>query len=188
MCRTRRLLATPLAFAIFMMAMGVAHAAEKPAEGCPRRFDQMTTGLPTACLFVGRFNANCGGDAVALFAGDGTALVVSLSLGPPAPPLFIPAHVVSPTEGMLVRWRNDLDLGRDLTNGSVSLAADGASLRIKLADAALAAGNCRFDAFVGRFVGMVSAGAGVRSAAAQDDSTGSPHVLSVSAPAGAASR
>jgi hypothetical protein len=162
MRRCATLLACALG-ATLMTAIAAADAESIPA-GCPRRFDQMTTGLPTACLFVGRFSDHCGGDAVALFAGDGTALVVSLALGAPAPPLFIPAHVVSPTEGKLVRWRSDLDLNRDPGSGSVSLAADGETLHITLADTTVMAGDCRFDGFVGHFAGMVAAGGGVRSA------------------------
>jgi hypothetical protein len=128
---------------------------------CPRRFDAHTTGLPTACVFVGRYNAQCGGEAMALFAGDGTALVVSLAAPEAASPLFLPAQVVSATEGKLVLWHEQLDLARAQSAGKVRLENDGTRLRIAVSGGELYAGDCRFEEFVGRFAGMAEAGAGI---------------------------
>lgn len=158
-------LAVHIALAATLSLLGLAagtHAQETappaPGVGCERRFDQSTTGLPTACLFIGRYNAACGKEAVAIFAGDGTALVVGLAVSPKTPTLFVPAHVLSPTEGKLVRWRDDLELRTAPSAGTVTLDGDGRRLRVKLADPALQVGECRFDEFVGDFAGMVSAG------------------------------
>ena len=128
------------------------------AEECPRRFDQHTTDLPSACVFVGRYNATCGGEAMALFAGDGAALVVSLSAAPGGEPLFIPARVLSATDGKLVPWNDDLEHGTTPAAGTVRLEADGRRLRLRIADGELLAGGCPFEEFVGHFAGMLHAG------------------------------
>lgn len=125
---------------------------------CPRRFDTHTTGLPSACVFVGRYNPHCGGEAMALFAGDGTALVVSLAAPEAGSPLFLPAQVVSATEGKLVLWHGQLDLEKAASAGKVRLEGDGARLRIAISGGDLYAGECRFEEFVGRFAGMAEAG------------------------------
>ena len=139
-------------------ALAQASAGSASPAGCERRFDQSTTGLPTACLFIGHYNAACGKEAVAIFAGDGTALVVGLAISPKTPTLFVPARVESATEGKLVRWRDDLELRSAPSVGKVTLDGDGRQLRVKLADPALQVGECHFDEFVGDFVGMVPAG------------------------------
>ncbi len=150
------------AFTLLALSGGTAHgqtsAAPSDVTACERRFDQSTTGLPTACLFIGHYNAACGKEAVAIFAGDGTALVVGLAISPKTPTLFVPAHVLSPTEGKLVRWRDDLELRTAPSVGKVTLDGGGRQLRVKIADPALQVGDCRFDEFVGDFAGMVSAG------------------------------
>jgi hypothetical protein len=134
---------------------------------CPRRFDEQTTGLPSACMFVGRFAAGCGGDAVALFAGDGSAMVVSLSTPSAKGPLFLPAHVTSATEGKLVSWRGDLELATADAVGSVRLADDGQRLIVRIDGATVSADGCQMQEFVGHFAGMVQAGpeAGVQTIA-----------------------
>jgi hypothetical protein len=132
-------------------------AASDASAACVHRFDTSTTGLATACMFVGRYNASCGSDAIAIFAGDGTALVVALSIGPGTPTLFVPAQVVSPTEGKLVRWRPDLDLRAAPSLGHVALDDAGQRLRITLNGAPLQVGTCRFDEYIGEFAGMAPA-------------------------------
>jgi len=131
------------------------------AEGCPLRFDQLTTGLSQACMFVGRYNDTCGQKAVAIFAGDGVAMVVALAVGPDHPKLYLPAEVLSSTEGKLVRWRPDLELKTAASAGSVVLAPDGRSLRVavpaQVQQATAQAGGCAFAEYVGEFVGMASA-------------------------------
>jgi len=150
------------AFVPLLLSNGPAHAqasAAAPSTAtCERRFDQSTTGLPTACVFIGHYNTACGKEAVAIFAGDGTALVVGLAISPKTPTLFVPAHVLSPTQGKLVRWRDDLELRTAPSAGSVTLDGDGRQLRVKLADPAVQVGDCHFDEFVGDYVGMAPAG------------------------------
>ncbi len=148
--------AAPYVVALFLAVSAVI--AEAQSE-CPRRFDQQTTGMPSACVFVGRYNPTCGGEAFALFAGDGRALVVSLSASAAAAPLFMPAHVLSATEGKLVMWRSDIELDQAPNAGSVRLEDGGQHRRVRVASGKLLAAGCPFAAFVGRFVGMAVAGA-----------------------------
>jgi hypothetical protein len=144
--------------AVLLLLSEPCWAADQAAvpDGCPLRFDQMTTGLPQACLFVGRYNQECGQDAVAMFAGDGTALVVGVSVGPAMPTLFLPAKVLSGTEGKLVAWRQDLELRTASGAGQVALENGGRQLRI-LPGSVLQTSGCAFAEFVGQFAGMVSA-------------------------------
>jgi hypothetical protein len=112
-------------------------------------------------MFVGRYNAACGQqDVVALFAGDGVALVVALEAGEDRPQMFLPAQVLSSTEGKLVRWRPDLEFQEAPSAGSVTLTPDGRSLRVAVAPSVAPAsaqpGACPFDEYVGEFVGMAS--------------------------------
>jgi hypothetical protein len=143
--------------AIATLAMAASAAR---ADECPRRFDQLTTGLPDACVFVGRY-AGCGDEAVALFAGDGTALVVSLSSPATAAPLFIPAQALSATEGKVVLWTPDLELKRAAAVGSVRLEDGGRRLVLRLKNALPTAGGCTVQEFVGQYAGMATAGAPV---------------------------
>ena len=126
------------------------------ADECPRRFDQLTTGLPDACVFVGRYSS-CGDEAVALFAGDGTALVVSLSSPATAAPLFIPAQALSATEGKVVLWKPDLELKQAPAVGSVSLEDNGRRLVVRLKSALPTASGCAVQEFIGQFAGMATA-------------------------------
>jgi len=138
---------------LVVLSAGVARA-----EACRLRFDQSTTGLPTTCVFVGRVDPTCGGEVMALFAGDGRALVLSLTATSVSSPLFMPARVLSATEGRLVLWRDDLDLDIADSAGSVHLEAHGQRLRLRIAGGELAAGGCRFNEFVGHFRGLVASG------------------------------
>ena len=137
--------------------LALALAAPASAAQCGRRFDQLTTGLPDACVFVGSYDANCGREAVALFAGDGSALVVSLSPSPTSPPLFIAAQTLSPTEAKLVLWRPDLKLDQAPSVGSLRLEDNGSRLVLQLQPGLMSAGNCPLQEFVGRFAGMAAA-------------------------------
>jgi hypothetical protein len=143
--------------ALLPSSSGAAPEAATP-RGCPLRFDQATTGLPEACLFVGHYNQECGQEAAAMFAGDGTALVVGVSVNPGAPTLFLPAEVLSGTEGKLVKWRQDLQLRTAPGAGQVVLENAGQQLRITMPGAFLQASGCAFAEYVGHFAGMVSAG------------------------------
>ena len=136
------------------------------AGECARRFDQQTTGLPDACVFVGRYNTDCGDEAVALFAGDGTALVVSLSASGTSAPLFLPAQALSATEGKVVVWRSDLQFDTAPAVGSVHLEDNGGRLVVKLKPGMVSAGGCPLNEFVGRFAGMAAAGQGAPAAPA----------------------
>jgi len=113
-------------------------------------------------MFVGRYNETCGEEAVAIFAGDGVALVIALATSPAQTKLFLPAQVVSATEGRLVRWHQDLNFKTAASAGRVKLDDEGQSLRVSVPvslrnASAPADGGCPFVEFVGRFVGMASA-------------------------------
>ncbi|MEO8603516.1 MAG: hypothetical protein ABI629_13145 [bacterium] len=133
--------------------------AASALEQCPLRFDELTTGLPSACLFVGEFDSDCGGPAMAVFAGDGDAMVVSLVAPSTGQPVFIPAHVISATDGKLVRWQPDLQLAAAPSVGTVRLEGGGEQLRLRLSAGGVVAGTCTVREFVGRYVGMAPDGA-----------------------------
>lgn len=152
------------ASALLMTAISAAGALPARGDECPRRFDEATTGLPSACVFVGRYNPHCGEEAVAVFAGDGTALVVSLSASSTSAPLFIAADVLSATEGKLVFWHPDLQLRDEQSAGSVRLEDGGQQLRLRVAGGELSAAGCPFEEFVGRFAGMAAAAPPVQAA------------------------
>ena len=128
--------------------------------GCPLRFDAVTVGMPRTCLFVGRYNPDCGGEAVAVFAGDGKSVVVGLTLAEAKPVVYLPGRVESGTEGTVVRWRPDLQLREAEGAGRLTLERDGETLRVRLIGQALQVGACPLREFVGRFVTMVDATGG----------------------------
>jgi hypothetical protein len=113
-------------------------------------------GVRVRCAGAG--GTECGDHAVAMFAGDGTAIVVLLSLSPAAPPLFLPAQVSSATAGKLVGWRRDLELRTAAGAGTVILDEAGRVLRVALSGVSLRVGRCLFEEYVGHFVGMIAAG------------------------------
>src|SRR5262245_46789658 len=79
-----------------------------PAAGCPLRFDQHSVGLPHTCLFVGRYNGSCGGQALAIFAGNGKTVAVGLAFSSTGPTTYFAGDVVSRTEANLVIWQRSL--------------------------------------------------------------------------------
>jgi hypothetical protein len=152
MVRVRR--KTEWALIGLMVALTADAAA---AAECERRFDQSTDGMPDTCVFVGRYNPTCGSEAVAFFAGDGTAVVLSLAPSATAPPLFIAAQALSATEGKLVLWRSDLDIKQAPSVGSVHLESNGQRLVVRLDPGLANVGGCPIREFVGRFAGMAVA-------------------------------
>jgi hypothetical protein len=121
------------------------------------RFDANTVGLPTTCLFVGRYNSSCGQKAVAVFAGDGRAMVLGVALSQTSPVVYLPARTLSGTHGVIVRWRPDLHLDTADPEGSVSLEGDGQTLRVRMPAPAISIDGGAFSEFVGHFVDMVGA-------------------------------
>jgi hypothetical protein len=122
--------------------------------GCPLRFDQATSTLPTACVFVGSYNPECGGDAAAVFASDGVALAVILHFGGERSSLALPGAVFTGKEAKLVGWQEDLDLQTAPSLGRVVLDSDGRSLRVE-PTAPLRLGPCPITEYVGKFAGMI---------------------------------
>jgi hypothetical protein len=140
-----------------LVTAGQATAAsgQSKATTCPLRFNQPTTGLERTCLFVGRFN-NGGGELMAAFAGDGSAVVVAIARGDAKPLLFLPAVVDTPTTGTLQRWQEDIEPAAASVAGTVTLEDGGRRLRLR---AALPAGQAGPPAeYVGHFAAMVEAG------------------------------
>ena len=94
---------------------------------------------------------------MALFAGDGSALVVSLSPSPTSPPLFIAARTLSPTEGKLVFWRPDLELDHAPRSAACASRTTAVAWCSGSSRALMSAGDCPLQEFVGRFAGMAAA-------------------------------
>lgn len=150
------------------MVTGLIFGAASACAGqrCPLRFDAVTAGLPTACLFLGRYDPECGGQTVAVFAGDGKAIVVGLSMGEAQPVVYLPGRVESATEGTVVRWRPDLELREAEGAGVLTLEGEGGLLRLRLSGGALRVGSCTLREFVGDFAAMVDASPGTATASA----------------------
>lgn len=142
----------------FIIAVAIASGAQG-GEGCPLRFDAATVGLPSTCLFMGRYNPDCGGEAVAVFAGDGESVVVGLTVGVGKPVIYLPGRVESGTHGTVVRWSPNLRLRDAEGAGRLTLEGDGSTLRVHLDGSPLQVGACPLREFVGRFVTMVDPGA-----------------------------
>ena len=141
------------------MPAGAETAASSAAAAarCPLRFDANTIGLPQTCVFVGRYNSSCGSQAVAVFAGDGRAMVVGMMLSQASPVVYLPAHAISGTSGVIVRWRPDLHLDTAAHEGNVTLEHDGETLRVRMPAPAIDVDGCAFSEFVGHFVKMIGA-------------------------------
>lgn len=138
------------------VVLALMPCAASRADECARRFDQLTTGLPDACVFIGRVAGACGDEAVALFAGDGDALVVSLATPAAAVPFFLPAQALSATEGKLVLWRPDLDLARAASVGVVRLEGGGRRLVVRFTRPVPTPSGCPLSEFTGEFAGMTT--------------------------------
>lgn len=134
-----------------------APVAGQGARGCPLRFDRHTIGLQRTCLFVGRYSPTCGGNALGVFAGDGSILVVGIAITPERPIVYLPAMVDSATRAVLVRW-SDTESARPAALGHVTLEDDGELLRVRGPRGLFNGGDCPFEEYVGRFVEMVDAG------------------------------
>jgi len=140
---------------LLIAGQATADVGHAPPKTCPLRFDQPTTGLQRTCLFVGHFN-NRGGDLMAAFAGDGSAVVVAIARGDAKPLLFLPAAVDGPTSGTLQRWEAGVEPASAVATGTVTLEDGGRRLRLR---AALPEGQAGPPAeFVGYFADMVDAG------------------------------
>lgn len=142
-----RALALAGACASLLVASMPAHG-----EGCSRRFDTHTTGLPAACIFVGRLTPLDERPVIATFAGDGVVLVISLVVDRGETQLFYPARVSSDIDAELVRWQPGLDLATAAPQGIARLEKHGHRLRVRL-DRGAAAPAIEFQ---GNFAGMAS--------------------------------
>lgn len=149
-------LATIVLLSVPMRAEDASHVHARTAR-CPLRFDADTIGLPRTCLFVGRYNDSCGHKALAVFAGDGRTMVVGVTLSQTSPVVYLPAQALSGTNGIIVRWRPDLQLDTAAPEGSVSLEDEGQTLRVRMPRPAIDVDGCAFSDFVGHFVDMIGA-------------------------------
>ena len=130
---------------------------------CPLRFDDDTVGLPTTCLFIGRYNDSCGGNVAAVFSSDGQAMVVGVAVGRTSPMVYLPGEARSSTDGKIVRWSPDLQLTTAPEEGTASLEDDGLTLRVRMPATPFRVDGCPFAEFVGRFTEMVQARKGARA-------------------------
>lgn len=140
-----------------ILCLSAATLQAQTETTCPLRFDRHTTGLPRTCLFVGRYNPGCGGNAFAVFAGDGAILVVGIATTPGKPIIYLPAAVESAQRGIVVRWA-DTTAPDPEALGEVSLEDGGRTLRLRGAPGLFRVDDCPFAEYVGRFVEMVDAG------------------------------
>ncbi len=142
-------------------ASGETGTATAAGSACPLRFDGDTVGLPSTCVFIGRYNGSCGGSALAVFAGDGQAMVVGVLVDESGPVLYLPGQVLSETDAKIVRWRPDLQLSSSAREGSASLEDGGRTLRVRMPTAPIQVDGCPFTEFVGRFTQMTPSGSPV---------------------------
>ena len=157
-----RMLAAAIVGGLLVTAgQATADTSQAKAKACPLRFNQPTTGLERTCLFVGRFNNGGGGELMAAFAGDGSAVVVAIARGDAKPLLFLPAVVDTPTTGTLQRWEEGFEPVAASVAGTVTLEDGGRRLRLR---AAVPAGQAGPPAeYVGHFAAMVEASDAVLS-------------------------
>jgi hypothetical protein len=117
---------------LVIAGQATADAGQAKAKACPLRFNQPTTGLERTCLFVARFNHGGGGELMAAFAGDGSAVVVAIARGDAAL-LFLPAVVDTATTGTLQRWEEGFEPAAASVAGTVTLEDGGRRLRLRAA-------------------------------------------------------
>jgi hypothetical protein len=149
-------------------ASGESVTTTAAGSACPLRFDGDTVGLPSTCIFVGRYNGSCGGSALAVFAGDGQAMVVGVLVGESGPVLYLPGQVLSQTDAKIVRWRPDLELSTSAREGSASLEDGGRTLRVRIPAAPIQVNGCPFTDFVGHFTEMTRSASPVPLGAFQE--------------------
>lgn len=139
-------------------------ASDDIPHACPLRFDANTICLPETCLFVGRYNGECGEPAVAIFAGNGQHLVVGFAFSQTGAPTYFAGNVASQTAATLAAWQPTLeDPATRMLPGSATLEEGGEVLRVRLTGAPFQVDGCEFGEFVGRFVQMIDADEGVPS-------------------------
>jgi hypothetical protein len=173
--RLRTLVLRVLASVALPAALAGAVAAETAQSGAPAattcqlRFDANTVGLPATCLFVGRFNPRCGGQASAVFAGDGRSIVVGLAFSREGAMTFVGGEVTSPTTATITTWWRHPDLADPAPmSGALALDANGAALRLTPRLPAFGFEGCPVVDYVGRFAEMASPDATVVPAALVD--------------------
>jgi hypothetical protein len=156
--RARRGGATAL-LVLFAIVPPPISAVDDPPRACPLRFNADTICLPQTCLFVGRYNGQCGEPAVAVFAGDGRHLVVGFAFSQTGAPTYFAGNVASQTAATLAAWQPTLEApATRMLPGSAALEEGGEVLRVRLPGAPFQVDGCDFGEFVGRFVEMIDGG------------------------------
>ncbi|MFN8641105.1 MAG: hypothetical protein U0802_05375 [Candidatus Binatia bacterium] len=150
----RRILAPVVAAAVLAAGTALAGVGASAPEACPLRFDQPTTGLQQTCLFVGHFRGS-DRELMAVFAGDGSAVVVAIASGDAKPLLYLPASVDSATAGTLIRSAAGVERASDVPTGVLTLEDGGRRLRLLATRSDAQSGSPA--EFVGLFTAMVSA-------------------------------
>ncbi len=154
--------------AVVLLVAGTATTLQAQVRACPLRFDRHTVGLQRTCLFLGRYNPTCGENAIAVFAGDGTILVLGIAITPERPIVYLPAAVESPRRGVVVSWLDTEVAASERTAlGTVTLEDGGRTLRVRGRSGLFRVDDCPFEEYVGRFVEMVDAGPDAGRFAAQ---------------------
>lgn len=125
---------------------------------CPYTFADDTIHTPSLCLFTGRFNvSDCPGRQLdALFAGDGSVLVVGFMLAGGADLIVgFGADVTGPLRAELADWSDDLFDTDHPARGAIMLSADHGTLTVAPTTAPFTIGGCAFERFVGQYGGEV---------------------------------
>ena len=144
-----------------------------PPKGCPFSFQDDSESEGVTCLYMGRWNPNCGDDTLEVsFKSNGTHLVAIVAATDPvtgAPlPVGLAANVTSPTTADLTGWFTDFENLSDFVplSGAENLAPDGTTLSIDPDSAPFGLDNCDFVDYRGTFTGTAGTGAARKLSAA----------------------
>lgn len=129
-----------------------AEATPTPGGGCPFDFDEDFA--EEFCVYRGRWNPDCGDDALeASFTSDGELFAVVIGTDPL---IGLRGNVTSSTTGELTGWIIGSD--QQPLSGIVTLGADGSSLRVEPSGVPFVIDDCDFVDYQGTFAGTTESG------------------------------
>ncbi len=127
----------------------------RPPSACPFDFRDNSLAAGVLCIFRGRWNGQCGDEALGVtLVGDGEQAVAAVAT---EPVVFLGGEVTSPTAVALFgSWLIDPSVDLELVEGTMELADDGQTLIIDPVGAPFAVDGCDFEEYVGVFAGTAS--------------------------------